>query len=708
MPTAAALSYRAGGPPPTRGAWRAAYGRRMKPRMRLAWWPLAILALLLAGLGVAEATGWRFLAGPAERWLGENLAREVRLGTGFHLSLLGPIRLRVGELHVANPPWSRLGPMLEAKQVELRVRWRDLLAARNGRSLNVQVLRADGLDLQLERLPDGRASWQFGAGSNSEHPAARPAIDGVHFDDLAVRDGRLRLADGLHRLGLQGRFGLKPGVLADGQPGWVGEAGGSWGAWPVKFALKTGTVLPEAVSLDRAPPVPMVFEGSAGRAHLKFDGTVDDLMGRQDLQGHYELSGPSLAAVGEPFGITLPTTRPFTMQGQISREGTRWRTQVKAAHIGRSDLAGDFEFDRPPGSLPKLAGELRGDVLWLADLGPTIGVEPQQTRPAAARPERTGRVLPDRPLDLPSLSAMEADVRIALARLELGHPKLQSVHPLRAHLTLKDGILSIDGLDATLAQGRLWGSIRLDGREPQALWKTDLSVSGLKLEEWIAQSRPKGQPPFVTGELAGRFILTGRGRSAAQMLASSDGSGRLLWSDGTLSHLAVEGAGIDLAQALGVLVKGDDSLPVTCGAADLQVKAGQVEPRLLVIDTPDSTVWGQGRVSLADEKLDLLAKVEPKDLSPLTLRTPLRVRGTLSDPAVSLEKGPLVRKAGSAVLLGLINPLAALLPLIDPGSEKARERTAGCQALVAQAQARKQQEQAAPPVAARAASSALR
>ena len=674
-------------------------------------WPLGALAVLLAALGAAEATGWRFLAGPAERWLGEKLARNVSLGTdpdrtGFHLSLLGPIRLQVGELRIGNPAWSRLGPMLQAKDVELRLRWRDLLAMRGGERLNVQALRADSLDLRLDRLADGRASWQFGAGAHSEHPA-EGGMEGVHFDDLAVADGRVQLADRLQRLELEGSFGLKPAALAGDKPGWVGEAAGRWGEWPVKFALKTGAVLPEAVSLQVAPPVPMVFDGSAGRAHLKFDGTVQDLMGRQDVQGRFQLSGPSLAAVGEPFGVTLPTTQPFTMQGQIAREGTRWRTHVQAAHIGRSDLAGDFEFNRPPGQLPVLTGELRGDALWLADLGPAIGVEAKETKEVkpAASAQRAGRVLPDRALDLPSLSAMQADVRIALARLELGHPKLQSIHPLRAHLTLKDSVLNIEGLDATLAQGRLWGSIQLDGRQPQALWKVDLSASGLKLEEWIAQSRPKGQPPYVTGELGGRFLLTGRGRSTAQMLATSEGSGRLLWSDGTLSHLVVEGAGIDLAQGLGVLVKGDDALPVTCAAADLQVKAGQVEPKLLVVDTPDSTLWGEGRVSLADEKLDLVARVEPKDVSPLTLRTPLRVRGTLSDPSISLEKGPLVRRAVPAVLLGLINPLAALLPLIDPGGDQARHRTAGCQALVAQAQRKTPANRAPSPVASRAASS---
>ena len=43
--------------------------------------------------------------------------------------------------------------------------------------------------------------------------------------------------------------------------------------------------------------------------------------------------------------------------------------------------------------------------------------------------------------------------------------------------------------------------------------------------------------------------------------------------------------------------------------------------------------------------MDLRAVVSPKDFSPLTLRTPILVRGTLGDPAVSIEAGKLVGKA---------------------------------------------------------------
>lgn len=697
----------------------------MNPR-RLGWPLGGFVLLLVAAFAAAEASGWRFLAGPAERWLGRQLERELRFGPaaapdatregGFRLSLLGRVQLQLDALEIANPPWSGLGPMLQARQVVLGLRYRDLLAARDGQPLTVRQLRAEGLQLRLERMADGRASWQFGR--RGMQAAGPPKINGVHFERLEVHDGTLALRDALAALRLEGRFGYLSDAWQGRQAGWVADAKGAYRDWPVELKLRTGPVLPEADSL-RSSTVPVTLAGSAGRARLGFDGTLRGLLGDLRFGGRYELSGPSLAAVGEPLGVTLPTTPPFTMRGEIERAGSLWTTRVQAARIGRSQLAGEFGFRRRAGELPELTGELRGAALWLQDLGPAIGTRAKPTlgTPGLPPPTRTpARVLPDRPLDLPSLSAMRADVRIRLDRLELGHPRLQSVQPLRAHLLLADGVLTIEDLEATLARGQLWGRVQLDGRERAARWDVDLGARGLRLEQWIAQSRPGGQPPgstpgrsqvdppprgaatsktfpggapWVTGELAGRFQLQGRGRSVAELLGSSSGNGRVFWSNGTVSHLAIEAAGIDLFEAVGVMLRGDEALPVRCGAADLQVRGGQVEPRLLVVDTPDSTVWGTGKVSLADERLDLLARVAPKDVSPLAPRTPLRVRGTLSDPDISLDKAQLARRAAPAVLLGLLNPLAALLPLVDPGSrEAAEQRLAGCHRLAAEHAAR--------------------
>jgi uncharacterized protein involved in outer membrane biogenesis len=152
--------------------------------------------------------------------------------------------------------------------------------------------------------------------------------------------------------------------------------------------------------------------------------------------------------------------------------------------------------------------------------------------------------------------------------------------------------------------------------------------------------------------------------------------------DGTISHLAVEAAGLDIAQGLGVMIKGDDALPVLCTVIDLVAEQGVLRPRLLVIDTRDSTLWVDGSVSLATEAMDLRVVTSPKDFSPLALRTPVHLHGSLANPSFSLEKGPLGTRVGAAALLALLNPLAAILPLIDVGSGAEAQRGAdACKAL---------------------------
>jgi uncharacterized protein involved in outer membrane biogenesis len=112
------------------------------------------------------------------------------------------------------------------------------------------------------------------------------------------------------------------------------------------------------------------------------------------------------------------------------------------------------------------------------------------------------------------------------------------------------------------------------------------------------------------------------------------------------------------------------ALALNCAVADIAVTAGVLRPRLLVLDTLDSTVWVDGTLSLATEKLDLRLVVAPKDFSVLTLRSPLHVTGTFAKPGVQVEKGPLVLRLGAAVLLGLVNPLAAFMPLVDTGDSR--------------------------------------
>ena len=325
---------------------------------------------------------------------------------------------------------------------------------------------------------------------------------------------------------------------------------------------------------------------------------------------------------------------------------------------------------------------------WLlADLGPAIGTappprnEPGETphRPTSTRTVKSGKVLPNRRFDLPSLSRMNANILVDVADVDLGTSLLEPLRPLRTHLQLQDGVLTLSNLDARTAEGRLEGNLRLDGRHPKAIWTTDLRVLSVQLQRWLHQTR---NPPYVAGLLDTQVKVTGQGRSTAEILGSMDGTLRFHVRDGRISHFAVELAGIDVAEALGLVITGDETLPIDCNIADLKITKGVAQPQIFVIDTEASTIWISGRVSLGRESMDLTTYVSPKDFSPVSLRSPIHVKGTFAKPSVSIEASKVGAKVGAAAVLALLNPLAAVIPFIDTGAKAdAHQQSAECKAV---------------------------
>ena len=58
---------------------------------------------------------------------------------------------------------------------------------------------------------------------------------------------------------------------------------------------------------------------------------------------------------------------------------------------------------------------------------------------------------------------------------------------------------------------------------------------------------------------------------------------------------------------------------------------------------------------------------DERDRSILSLRSPLRLGGTLGNPQAGAEKGPLAARAGAALALAAINPLLGLAATVETG-----------------------------------------
>lgn len=87
----------------------------------------------------------------------------------------------------------------------------------------------------------------------------------------------------------------------------------------------------------------------------------------------------------------------------------------------------------------------------------------------------------------------------------------------------------------------------------------------------------------------------------------------------------------------------------------------------LAFDTTDTLILGEGTVDLKQEKLDLLLRPRPKDISILALRSPLRIGGTFKDPSFRPDFKALGLRGAIALTLGSIAPPAALLATIETG-----------------------------------------
>lgn len=679
--------------------------------------------MLIVSFGICEALGWPFLAGPIQNELGKVLDRKVSLSVEagqapkLRIHFLGHLRIRAPYLEIGAPPWSKAPYMILARNARLSMRYIDLWRISRGEPIHIHDLSAQKLDVDVERLADGRASWQFGTKTEKPDTGAKPAAVPT-FDRLEVADGTVSYDDKLIDAKFDGKYSLidgstvleKSGSATDGAP--VAEVGGAsapttttkasatagsdtnggasasteasasapppglrfsakgtYKNQPMRIDLHTDGVLSLIGSEGTRVALPLTLNARIGGAQMKFDGTATDIAKMTALRGHFSVEGSSLAAAGAPLKVTLPTTGPFRLEGQIAKDGQVWNTVVEKATIGSSHLRAALTYDARSAT-PVLSGTLSGTKLALADLGPTIGGSP---KPADAEPKKKTpgtKVIPDREFNLPLLRAMNANVLFDIDDFDLGTSVLEPLKPLRTHLILSGGVLRLEGIDARTADGRVSGMVQLDGSKSQARWITNLRWNDVQLDKWLNQKRAANKPPYLSGKLDGQVRLEGEGNSTAAILGSLRGGLRTQIFDGTISHLAVEAAGLDIAQGLGEFVKGDDPLPIRCSIVDLSADKGVLMPKVMVIDTSDSTLFVNGSVSLASEKLDLRVVTAPNDFTVASLRSPLLVGGTFGDPSVSLEKGPLAAKIGASVLLGLINPLAAIIPLFDFGSDK--------------------------------------
>jgi uncharacterized protein involved in outer membrane biogenesis len=419
-------------------------------------------------------------------------------------------------------------------------------------------------------------------------------------------------------------------------------------------------------------PFSMRLHLTAGQTVIETDGEFTDFAHLSKVDARLKIRGPDWSRLYPFIALPLPTSPPYSFDGRLKRAGNETTYENFSGRVGSSDLSGTGTYARRE-PRPFLKADLHSKVLDLKDLGPIIGARPQMTQPAKS-PAVTGKVLPTEPFKLDRLNFMDADV--TLNARQLRRPNQLPLDNLQAHIRLEKGVLGLDPLRFGIAGGEIDSTVALDARQDPIRGKANVRLKNARLNQLFPTIKlMKGSE----GVVGANVQLAGRGNSVAALLGSASGEVGVAMSGGELSNLMVELVGLDGGEAIKFLVGGDRKTPIRCGVGSFKVRNGIATSETIVLDTEDTNIGGAGTLNLRDETIDVTLRPEPKDKSILAVRSPIRLHGPFADPDVSVKKGPIVARAGASILLGLINPLAALIPLIETGPGKDSD----CGALLA-------------------------
>lgn len=603
---------------------------------------------------------WNWFRKPLCRIVQAKTERACEIAGDLDVGLGRVTRVSADRVRFGNASWSKRGDMARAERIVVDF---ELWPALLHRDFRIARLRMNRPDVLLETGPGGKGNWVFG--DQTANAQAR-------FGDLWIENGRLRFFDPANKTDIDIEVASEAAKIpGEGAP-ILAQGSGRWRGNP--FTLQGRGESPLELR-DAERPYRIDATASAGTTHAHAVGTLLDPLRFRDFDLRLALRGQDLGDLYPLLGIAIPPTPPYRLDGRLTRTihgpaSSTWRYDGFTGVVGDSDLAG-YAHVTTGGERPYLRADLRSKRLDFDDLAGFVGAAPkagggESTNPElaaqAAKQAASPRLLPDTPYRLDKLRAMDADVRLRAGRINTQKIPLDDMD---AHLSLENGLLRLDPLDFGIAGGDIRSNIRMDARESAIRTRADVAARGLDLAKLLPEVR---LGKTAIGKVGGDIAVTGTGNSIARILGSADGDARMQMGEGRISKLLMEYAGLDLAGVLRIKLTHDRQIPIRCMAADFAVKDGVMTARNLTFDSAETRLEGSGTIDLRNETLDLTVRPRTKGFSPLSLRSPLYVRGSFKQPRFTPDYARMGLRAGAAVALATVAaPAAALLATSDLG-----------------------------------------
>lgn len=575
------------------------------------------------------------------------------------------------------------------------------------RHLAVDTVTLQHPEIALARTADGTNNWTFKR-KDEETPRGRWTFD---VDRLVISEGLLAYADGVKDLDLQAQVqtteptvdqaataAARAGSPASATvaasasetasapiaPSSAPKAGAERATserYGLRFQLKGRFAKAQVqgsgqaghvISLrDKVVDYPLQIELSAGSVALSAEGILANPGALSGLDFDVALRGDSMADLYDVTGLVLPNTPAFKTRGRLTGslepERAVWEYTDFRGKVGESDLQGSLKYTSGK-PRPRLTGTMTSNQLRLADLGPAIGTtNPDNTHRGRDRASgQRGKVLPDSKFAAERWNAMDMD--IVFKGRHIIRPESLPLENLSLRAVMENAQLKLAPLTFGVAQGQIESQVSIDGRSAPLKAQIRGTVQGLQLSALF----PKVELMKKSlGRMDGAVALESTGDSIGGLLGKGTGEMRLYVREGTLSKQMMDLAALNVGSIIVGRLFGDTKeVRLRCAVADFTVVNGLATTRVVKMSTDEAVVEATGTIDLGTEEMNMRIKPESLEWKFFSLRSPLYVKGTFGNPDIGVEAGPLLLRAGAAVVAAVVAPAAlALVPVTVPAAD---------------------------------------
>ena len=403
-------------------------------------------------------------------------------------------------------------------------------------------------------------------------------------------------------------------------------------------------------------------QGLARRGSLSLEATggIKDLAALTGMDLRLKAGGKELAEIGPLVGTTIPQLGPFNLNGHLSGSAKSFSLVDLTAVVDRSDFNGRAKVEVR--KRPKITLVLDSSLLDMTALLKNLGKDEKKVGPAPGGLE--GRLFRKDPLPLDVLKQVDADISLNAKNVRARDANFEFG---RLILTLENGDLNVDTLQASYKQTRISGNFHLFPESPPRVVTKflvqDFDLGGLLRELRLSEE--------VRSHLDIAVDVKSRGGSIHDLMAGLDGSVGAVMGQGYLTrYLDLLSVGLTqkVFQFWGRHKKGGE---IRCAVVQFDVSSGIATSKAFVFDTEAGVLTGEGDIDLATEQVNFLLVPEPRHASFTNLWTKLRVSGPIMDPKVRPDTLSLLTKGAKALSALVIGPLGLLAPFVSLGAHKA-------------------------------------